>query len=91
MAVALRGMSSYPTTSITYVDSARPLHEKEWFQRFWTTIAEAGPVDIELFNADMNSLKRALEGRGIRRTAPESLAETTEMARASLREGGRAV
>ena len=61
MAVALRGMSSYPTTAITYVDSARPLHEKEWFQRFWTTIAEAGPVDIELFNADMNSLKRALE------------------------------
>lgn len=43
----------------------------------------------ELAGLDIERLKRALDERDISRTAPESLAETTQMARVSLREAGR--
>jgi predicted HTH domain antitoxin len=56
---------------------------------------EQGTVSLgkaaELAGLDIEDLKRALDKRGISRTAPESLAETTEMARASLRQAGRSV
>jgi predicted HTH domain antitoxin len=44
----------------------------------------------ELAGLDVERLKHALAERGISRTAPESLDETTEMARVSLRKAGRA-
>ena len=44
----------------------------------------------ELAGLDVEHLKHALAERGISRTAPESLDETTEMARASLQKSGRA-
>jgi predicted HTH domain antitoxin len=44
----------------------------------------------ELSGIDVERLKHALAERGISRTAPESLAETVEMARISLRKAGRA-
>jgi predicted HTH domain antitoxin len=44
----------------------------------------------ELARLDVEDLKRALAERGISRTAPESLDETTEMARVSLRKAGHA-
>ena len=44
----------------------------------------------ELAGLDVERLKRVLAERGISRTAPESLAETTEMARISVRKAGRA-
>lgn len=54
---------------------------------------EQGVVSLgkaaELADLDVESLKRALEERGITRAAPESLAETAEMARDSLRKAGR--
>ena len=50
---------------------------------------ERGTVSLskaaELAGMDIESLKRALDERGIARTAPESAAETAEMACASLR------
>jgi predicted HTH domain antitoxin len=56
---------------------------------------ERGTVSLgkaaELAGLDMESLKRALEERGIVRTAPESVDETAEMARASLQAAGRTV
>jgi len=45
----------------------------------------------ELAGLDVVGLKRALDERGITRTAPESLVETTEMARASLRAANRSM
>jgi predicted HTH domain antitoxin len=54
---------------------------------------EQGTVSLgkaaELAGLDVDSLKRALDERGISRAAPESLAETAEMARVSLRKAGR--
>ena len=54
---------------------------------------EQGTVSLgkaaELAGLDIENLKRALDKRGISRTAPESLAETTEMAHVSLRRTGR--
>ena len=54
---------------------------------------EQGTVSLgkaaELAGLDMENLKRALDKRGISRTAPESLAETTEMTHVSLRRTGR--
>ena len=56
---------------------------------------ERGTVSLgkaaELAGLDVESLKRALDERDIPRTAPESLAETTEMARATLRAAARPV
>jgi predicted HTH domain antitoxin len=56
---------------------------------------EQGTVSLgkaaELAGLDVESLKRALDERGISRMAPESLAETTEMARASLRQTDRSI
>lgn len=56
---------------------------------------ERGTVSLgkaaELAGLDMVSLKRVLYERGITRTAPESLAETTKMAHASLQAAGRPV
>lgn len=43
----------------------------------------------ELSGLDVEHLKRTLAERGISRTAPESLDETTEMARVSLRKTSR--
>ena len=43
----------------------------------------------ELAGLDVVSMKRALHDRHITRSAPESLAETDEMARAALRASGR--
>jgi predicted HTH domain antitoxin len=54
---------------------------------------EQGVVSLgkaaELAGLDLESLKRTLDKRGISRTAPESVAETEEMASASLRKAGR--
>ena len=54
---------------------------------------EQGTVSLgkaaELAGLDIENLKHALNERGISRTAAESLAETTEMACASLRQAGR--
>jgi predicted HTH domain antitoxin len=44
----------------------------------------------ELAGLDSERFKQALAERGISRIAPESLDETTEMARISLRRAGRA-
>jgi predicted HTH domain antitoxin len=44
---------------------------------------------VELADIDVESFKQALHERGIERTAPESPAETMEMAEASLRAAGR--
>ena len=44
----------------------------------------------ELAGLDIEQIKQALAERDISRAAPESLDETTEMARASLRKAGRA-
>lgn len=44
----------------------------------------------ELSGLDIERLKHALAERNISRAAPESLDETTEMARVSLRKAGRA-
>jgi predicted HTH domain antitoxin len=44
---------------------------------------------VELSALDVERFKRALDEKGISRTAPESLTETTEMARVSLRTAGR--
>ena len=56
---------------------------------------ERGTVSLgkaaELAGLDLVSFKRALAERGIARTAPESLAETIEMAQASLRAADRPV
>jgi predicted HTH domain antitoxin len=43
----------------------------------------------DLAGLDVERLKHALAERDISRTAPESLGETTEMARISLRKAGR--
>lgn len=43
----------------------------------------------EMAGLDLVSMKRALHERNVVRTAPESVTETTEMARASLRAAGR--
>jgi predicted HTH domain antitoxin len=54
---------------------------------------ERGTVSLgkaaELADVDVESFKRALHERGIERTAPESSAETIEMAKASLLAAGR--
>lgn len=54
---------------------------------------ERGTVSLgkaaELADVDVESFKRALHERGIERTAPESSAETIEMAKASLLSAGR--
>ena len=56
---------------------------------------EQGTVSLgkasELAGLDVVAFKRALDTRNISRTAPESLTETSEMARASLRQAGRSV
>lgn len=56
---------------------------------------ERGTVSLgkaaELAGLDLVSFKCALDERGIIRTAPESLAETLDMAQASLRVAGRPV
>jgi predicted HTH domain antitoxin len=56
---------------------------------------ERGTVSLgkaaELAGLDVVNLKRVLAKRGIVRIAPESLSETTEMARASLKAAGRQV
>lgn len=44
---------------------------------------------VELAGLDVERFKRALDERGISRTASESLTETIEMARVSLRKAGR--
>ena len=44
----------------------------------------------ELAGVDVEQFKRALDERGISRTAPESLDETVAMARLSLQKAGRA-
>ena len=45
----------------------------------------------ELAGLDLVSFKRALAERGIARTAPESLAETTAMVQVSLRASDRSL
>jgi predicted HTH domain antitoxin len=54
---------------------------------------ERGTVSLgkaaELADVDVERFKRALHERDIERTAPESPAETIEMAEASLRAAGR--
>jgi len=54
---------------------------------------ERGTVSLgkaaELADVDIESFKRTLHDRDIERTAPESLAETVEMAKSSLRAAGR--
>ncbi len=56
---------------------------------------ERGTISLgkaaELAKLDLVRFKRALAERDIARTAPESLAETFEMAQASLRAAGRPV
>jgi predicted HTH domain antitoxin len=56
---------------------------------------ERGTVSLgkaaELAGLDLVSFKRALDERGITRTAPESMAETLDITQASLRAAGRPV
>lgn len=60
-------------------------------QEQMTAAREAGlyESETELAELDIVSLKRVLEEQDITRKAPESLAETIEMARASLQAAGR--
>jgi len=55
---------------------------------------EQGTVSLgkaaELAGLDVERFKRALDERDVSRTAPETLDETTEMARISLQKAGRA-
>ena len=54
---------------------------------------EQGTVSLgkaaELAGLDIENLKHALDERGISRVAPESLAETTDMAQVTLRQADR--
>jgi predicted HTH domain antitoxin len=85
----------YASEAELVADAVRTLLAARPDVRLATTcrLYEQGTVSLgkaaELAGLDVESLKRALAERGISRTAPETLAETTEMARDSLRQAGR--
>ena len=95
--VAAQEAGFYASEADLVVDAVRTLLAARPDVRLATAcrLYEQGTVSLgkaaELAGLDVEDLKRALDKRGISRTAPESLAETTEMARASLRQADRSV
>ena len=94
---AAREAGLYASEAELVADAVRTLMAARPDVRLATAcrLYERGSVSLgkaaELAGLDVESLKRALDERDIPRTAPESPAETTEMARASLRATGRPV
>ena len=94
---AAREAGLYASEAELLVDAVRTLLAARPDVRLATAcrLYERGTVSLgkaaELAGLDVESLKRALDERGIPRTASESPAETTEMALASLRAAGRPV
>lgn len=93
--VAAREVGFYASEAELVADAVRTLLAARPDVRLATAcrLYERGTVSLgkaaELARLDVVSFKHALDERDIARTAPESLAETDEMARASLRAAGR--
>jgi predicted HTH domain antitoxin len=93
--VAARETGFYASEAELVADAIRTLLAARPDVRLATAcrLYERGIVSLgkaaELAGIDLVSLKCALDEQGIARTAPESPAETTEMARASLRVADR--
>jgi predicted HTH domain antitoxin len=94
---AAREAGLYDSEADLVADAVRTLLAARPDMRLTTAcrLYERGTVSLgkaaELAGLDVESLKHALDERDIPRTAPESLAETTEMARATLRAAARPV
>jgi predicted HTH domain antitoxin len=92
---AAREIGLYTDESELVADAIRTLLAARPDVRIATTcqLYERGVVSLgkatELAGLDIVSFKRVLNERGITRTAPESPAEITERASASLRAAGR--
>ena len=95
--VAARETGFYASEVELVADAVRTLMAARPDVRLATAcrLYERGTVSLgkaaELAGLDVVSLKLALDERGIARTAPESLAETAEMARDALRAAGHSV
>ena len=95
--VAARESGFYADEADLVADAVRMLLAARPDVRLATAcrLYERGTVSLsrasELAGLDIVRFKAALGERGIHRAAPESLAETIEMARASLRATGRPV
>lgn len=95
--IAAREVGFYTSEGDLVADAIRTLLAARPDVRLATAcrLYERGTVSLgkaaELARLDVVSLKRVLNEQGIARTAPESLADTVEMARSSLRDADRPV
>jgi hypothetical protein len=74
LAAAARGMSSERTTPIIYLDTARPLLEKQWYKDLWQRFRDAADTPSRNWEVDLD-LVRGLIMAAIAKNDREATAE----------------
>jgi hypothetical protein len=84
LACAARGISSERTTPITYLDTARPLVEKQWYKDLWQRFREAAesPTNLESDIGLVRNLLTVAIVKPGRAGAPKSTISVDNLSRA---------